>query len=76
METLDEVIRFYEAGGREIEEGPYAGDGRANPLKDGFITGFSITDQEREDVINFLKSLTDEDFLTNPEFSNPFEEDE
>lgn len=76
LATLEDVMHFYEEGGRNVTEGPNAGDGRANPLKDGFITGFSITDQEREDVINFLKSLTDEDFLTNPDFSNPFEEDE
>src|SRR5262249_25675336 len=29
--TLEEVVDFYDAGGRLITEGPNAGDGRANP---------------------------------------------
>lgn len=73
-QTLEEVIRFYEAGGRLIEDGPYAGDGRQNPLKSGFIAGFQLSDQERQDMINFLESLTDYTFLANPHLSNPFEE--
>ena len=71
--TLEDVIRFYADGGRHIEDGPHAGDGRANPFKSGFVPGFEITDQEMEDLLNFLHSLTDEDFITNPAFSNPFE---
>jgi cytochrome c peroxidase len=70
--TLDAVIDHYARGGRLIADGPYAGDGSTNPYKSGFIKGFTLTDQEREDVLNFLKSLTDTDFVTNPQFSNPF----
>lgn len=73
IETLEEVLDFYAAGGRLIEDGPYAGDGRANPYKSGFITGFTLTEEEREDVLNFLDSLTDETFITDPRFANPFE---
>ncbi len=72
--TLEEVVAVYEAGGRLIESGPHAGDGRENPLKSGFIRGFTLTDQERVDLIAFLESLTDETFLADPRFSNPFEE--
>lgn len=71
LETLHDVVRFYEAGGRVIEEGPLTGDGRASPLKSGFVTGFELTDQERDDLVNFLRSLTDEAFLQDPRFSNP-----
>lgn len=71
--TLEEVLAFYEAGGRLIEEGKFAGDGRANPYKSGFIPGFTLTDQERADLIAFLESLTDETFITDPRFSDPFE---
>ena len=71
--TLAEVIRSYEAGGRYITEGPYAGDGRANPLKSGFVAGFTLSDGEREDLIHFLESLTDATFLADPRFSNPFQ---
>lgn len=71
--TLEEVVAIYEAGGRVIESGPDAGDGRSNPFKSGFITGFMLTEQERADLLAFLESLTDEDFLTDPSFSDPFE---
>lgn len=70
--TLEEVIRHYEAGGRNIEDGPNAGDGRANPNKSGFITGFELTDQERADVLAFLESLTDPSFLEDPRFADPW----
>ena len=72
LETLEDVVRFYEAGGRLIEEGKYAGDGRKNPNKSGFLAGFSLTDDERADLIAFLESLTDSAFLTDPRFSDPF----
>lgn len=70
--TLEEVVRHYMAGGRVIEEGALAGDGRHNPHKNGLVSGFQITDQEIADLIAFLGSLTDERFITNPQFSNPF----
>jgi cytochrome c peroxidase len=70
--TLEEVIRHYEAAGRVIESGPNAGDGRANPNKSNFIIGFTLTDQERADVLAFLESLTDETFLSDPRFVNPW----
>ncbi len=70
--TLEEVLAFYEAGGRLIETGEYAGDGRTNPYKSGFIPGFTLTDRERADLIVFLESLTDDTFITDPRFSDPF----
>lgn len=72
IETLPEVIRFYMDGGRVITEGDYTGDGRANPYKNGFVSGFTLTDQEIADLVAYLESLTDEDFVTNPHFSDPF----
>ncbi len=72
IRTLEEVIRFYEAGGRIIQNGPYAGNGKTSPLKSGFVSGFSLTNDERSDLINFLHSLTDTEFLQDPRFSNPF----
>lgn len=71
--TLEDVIRNYEAGGRVIEDGPNAGDGRDSPLKSGFVQGFALTDAERDDLIEFLNSLTDDRFVNDPRFSNPFE---
>ena len=72
IETLDEVLRFYERGGRLIEDGPYAGDGATSPLKSGLVAGFELTDDERADLIAFLESLTDDDFLTDPRFADPW----
>jgi cytochrome c peroxidase len=72
MDTLGEVIRFYERGGRKIESGEYAGDGRLSPLKNGLVAGFEITAAQRQDLIAFLTSLTDQRFITNPRFGDPF----
>lgn len=74
--TLDAAIDHYAAGGRTIAEGPNAGVGSANPLKSSFIPGFELSEQERADVLAFLRSLTDEDFLSNPAFSDPWKEEE
>jgi len=70
--SLEEVIEFYAAGGRIIESGPKQGDGRFNPFKDGFVNGFELTPERKTDLISFLKSLTDRDFITNNRFANPW----
>lgn len=72
VETLRDVVKHYAAGGRFIESGAFAGDGRKNPLKSGLVRGFAITDAEMDDVVAFLESLTDETFVQNPAFSDPF----
>ena len=61
--TLSEVIDIYAAGGRNIPRGKYAGDGREHPLKSPFIKGFKLTKQEKQDLLAFLASLTDEQFV-------------
>jgi cytochrome c peroxidase len=71
--TLEEVVAHYARGGRLIESGPLAGDGKINPYKESqFIHGFPATPEQRADLIEFLKSLTDQEFLTNPAFSDPW----
>jgi cytochrome c peroxidase len=72
--TLEEVIAFYAAGGRNVTDGPHAGDGRKNPNKSAEIRGFSLTAQETEDLLTFLRSLTDDELTTNAELSNPWTE--
>lgn len=74
--TLDEVIDHYAAGGRTIRSGPNAGVGRDNPLKSSFLPGFTLTAQERADLIAFLESLTDEQFLRDPRFADPWPQKE
>ncbi len=70
--TLDEVLDHYAAGGRTIESGPNAGVGFDSPLKSVFLHGFELSEQERADVLAFLRSLTDSEFLSNPRYANPF----
>ena len=36
------------------------------------MVGFEMSAQERADMLAFLESLTDEEFLVNPKFSNPW----
>ena len=71
-ETLDEALQVFEAGGRVITKGINAGDGRKNIYKDKNITGYTLTNTERMDLINFLLSLDDSTILVNPQFNNPF----
>jgi cytochrome c peroxidase len=70
--TLEEVVAFYAAGGREIKEGPLAGDGRANPFKDPLISTIVLGPKDQTDLVAFLRTLTDRRFLTDPRLSNPF----
>ena len=74
IETLEEVIDHYAAGGRTIDDGDFAGNGSMNPNKSAFVNGFVLTDQEKRDLIAFLNALTDETFITNEAFSDPFAE--
>ena len=66
--TLEEVIRHYAAGGEAARLGA------ADPRRDPLIGGFRITEAEIADLIAFLESLTDEEFLVDPAFANPWPE--
>ena len=74
IETLEEVLDHYARGGRDIKSGPNAGDCKDNPNKNTLLNGFAMTDQEKEDMLAFLRALTDEGLLTNPAYSDPFAE--
>lgn len=67
--TLSDVIDIYAAGGRNIEHGKFKGDGRANRLKSQFIKGFELSAEEKQDLLAFLDTLTDDEFLTSPKHS-------
>jgi len=71
ISTLEEAIDHYKAGGRTIPSGRYAGIGSENPLKSHFISGFELAEQEKQDLLAFLHSLTDETFIHTPAFSDP-----
>jgi cytochrome c peroxidase len=78
--TLESVLDFYAAGGRHVtgqESDPFLaqhpGDGRLNPYKDSLIARINLNDQDKADLVAFLKTLTDEQFLNDPTLSNPFQ---
>jgi cytochrome c peroxidase len=65
--TLAEVIDHYAAGGRQAPRGPI---GR-NRHRDERLTPLALSAQERSDLVAFLESLTDVEFLTDARFSDP-----
>lgn len=56
FETLESVIDHYASGGA------------AHLNKSPLIRQFVLSDGEKEDLIQFLKALSDPDFLANPDF--------
>ncbi|NNE54564.1 MAG: cytochrome-c peroxidase [Flavobacteriales bacterium] len=64
FETLEEVIDHYDSGGH-----PSA---TLDPLMLYTDTGLQLSDQDKEDLINFLKCFTDTSFVSDPAFQNPF----
>ncbi|MFN8398021.1 MAG: cytochrome c peroxidase [Bacteroidia bacterium] len=60
--TLEEVIEHYNSG---IKRSPTLSPQIKKP------DGLFLTEQEKSDLLAFLKSLTDHEFLTNPAFSDP-----
>ncbi len=61
--TLAEVIDHYAKGGR-------AGD--RNPLRSSAMQPFTITADEKQDLIAFLRALTDEELLVDARLSDPW----
>ncbi|MDA0170978.1 di-heme enzyme [Solirubrobacter taibaiensis] len=70
--TLEAAVEHYAGAGRNITDGPLAGDGRANPYKDPLITQIELTAGDKADLVAFLKTLTDRRVLTDKRFSDPF----
>ena len=60
FKTLEEVIEHYNSG---IKESPTL-DVNIHGIKDGM----NLTEQDKQDLIAFLKTLTDEVFLNNQEY--------
>ncbi len=50
IETLEEVIELYNVGGED------------NPMLDGGIRPLNLTDQEKADLVEFLKALTSPEY--------------
>lgn len=61
FETLEEVIESYKQGGHGVIN------------EDPNILPFTLSEEDKSNLLEFLHTLTDESFLTNPAYSNPFE---
>lgn len=72
LETLDEVLEHYARGGSLTTEGESVGDGALSPNKSLFVNGFELTEARRADLMAFFESLTDETFVTDPAFADPW----
>jgi cytochrome c peroxidase len=59
--TLEGVLDHYAAGGRAHD----------NPNRDHLVGGFELSPQNRADLIEYLKSLTDTEVIHDPRFSDP-----
>lgn len=56
LATLSEVIDHYQAGGKN------------HPSQSPLITGFSLSEEEKANLLSFLEALTDDEFINNPAF--------
>ena len=65
--TLEDVIRKHYA----VKGHAALSKNGASPLRSEFIEGFEISNQEVQDLVAFLQSLTDNNFLNNPAFGDP-----
>lgn len=72
IRTLSEAIDHYRVGGRTVKSGPRAGVGADNPNKSEFIKSFDLSAAQKEDLLAFLRSLTDKTLLADRRFSNPW----
>jgi len=59
--TLEEVIEHYNSGGNHSST--------VDPLMKKLGVGLELTNQEKQDLIAFLKTLSDSEFITNPVFT-------
>ena len=64
--TLSQVIDDYAAGGRAARLD------RKRPARGVALRPFTISAEEKQDLIAFLESLTDVAFLSDPRFANPW----
>lgn len=66
--TLSDVVDFYSEG---LVYSTYAHP-LMHKLEFPYGNGAELSPNQKDDLIAFLKSLTDQTFITNPDYSNPF----
>lgn len=67
FKTLDEVIAFYSEGVKQCANI----DSKMEYVHQG---GVNLTADDKKKILAFLLTLSDSSFISNPEFSNPFEQ--
>ena len=65
--TLEEVVEHYNSG---VQDHPNLGDALRD--ENGRPIRLNLTEQEKTDLVNFLKTLTDEEISRDVKFSDPF----
>jgi cytochrome c peroxidase len=65
--TLEEVIEHYNSG---VQNHPNLSPALRDP--NGQPQRLNLTNQEKTDLVNFLKTLTDEALLDDPKYADPF----
>ena len=65
--TLEEVVEFYNSG-------VHLNSPNIDPImtKPAKLTGLNLTEQQKTNLVLFLKALTDTTFINNPSFLDPF----
>jgi len=63
FQTLEEVIEHYNMGGHI--------SATIDPLMKAAGSGRNWTEQQKQDLLNFLLTLSDPDFISNPDFQDP-----
>lgn len=69
FETLEEVLEFYNEG---LVYSDYAHP-LMHKLQPPYGNGAELNQQQLDDVMAFLKTLTDTTFINNPDYKSPFE---
>lgn len=64
FQTLEQVINFYSD---HLKSAPNLDSNLGNHLP-----GLQMTQQQKDDIIAFMKTLTDYELIADPQFSNPF----
>lgn len=63
--TLEEVVEHYNSGLK-------ASSTLDPALEQTRATGLLLSEQDKKDLVAFLKTLTDKELMTNPDYSSPF----
>lgn len=67
FETLEEVLEHYNTG---VQESSTIDD----IMQFNLDPGLQLTEQDKADLVAFMKTLSDDTFLNNPDYSDPFAE--